>query len=176
MTDIERLEIGGCTIGITGPEAFVRELGIELTRLGFRDIHTDITPEKISREDTDILITFIGPGQSAESVISSGPTLYSFDFVKGAGVIVLLSEENGANLPHRNLRKWAAEYMAGYCAFWQVEGCEWLSEALPEITGGMTDTVALKTAAHLCARIAANIADGRMVKQFPRFYLCRNLY
>lgn len=47
--------------------------------------------------------------------------------------------------------------------------------ALPAIRDGKTSEVSLKTATHICARIAANIAVGRKVKHFPRFYLCKNL-
>ena len=45
----------------------------------------------------------------------------------------------------------------------------------PEALIGGGVGAALKTAAHICARIAANIAVGREVKHFPRFYLCKNL-
>ena len=74
-----------------------------------------------------------------------------------------------------NARLWAAGYMAGYCAFWNMEGCDWLQSALPKIRECMTSETAQRTAAHICARIAANIAVGREVKHFPRFYLCNNL-
>ena len=67
-----------------------------------------------------------------------------------------------------DLRQWAATYMAGYCAFWNVDGCEWLRDSLSDIRNGVTSNAALKTAAHICARIAANIAVGREVKHFQR--------
>ena len=73
------------------------------------------------------------------------------------------------------MRQWVAEYMLGYCAFWNVEGCDWLHDALPAIKENKTSEAAMKTAAYMCARIAANIAVGRDVKRYPRFYLCRNL-
>lgn len=69
------------------------------------------------------------------------------------------------------MRQATSEYMAGYCTFWNVEGYEWLQSALPAIREGKTSEAAMKTAAHICARIAANIAVGRKVKHFPKFYL-----
>ena len=56
-----------------------------------------------------------------------------------------------------------------------MEGCDWLQSNLPAIREGKTSETAKRTAAHICARIAANIAVGREVKHFPRFYLCKNL-
>ena len=98
-----------------------------------------------------------------------------FDFVNGAGVIVVMPEDERNLLSKPELRQWAATYMAGYCAFWNVEGCEWLRDSLPDIKNGVTSGASLKTAAYICARIAANIAVRREVKHFPRFYLCRNI-
>ena len=43
-----------------------------------------------------------------------------------------------------DLRLWAANYMAGYCAFWNVVGCEWLRDSLPDIRNGLTHHAALK--------------------------------
>ena len=53
--------------------------------------------------------------------------------------------------------------------------CEGLQFALPAIRDAKTSELAQRTAAHICARIAANIAVGRDVKHFPRFYLSKNL-
>ena len=103
------------------------------------------------------------------------PIIYPFDFVYGAGVIVIMPGDDNELQNKDNLRLWVAEYMTGYCAFWNVEGCEWLQSALPMIREGKTSDAAQRTAAHICARIAANIAVGRNVKHFPRFYLCMNL-
>lgn len=46
---------------------------------------------------------------------------------------------------------------------------------LPAIREAKTSEAAQRTAAHICAKIAANIAVGRNVKHFPRFYLSKNL-
>ena len=103
------------------------------------------------------------------------PIILPFDFVNGAGAIVVMPDDDRDILDKPDLRLWAVNYMAGYCAFWNVEGCEWLRDSLPDIRNGLTRHEALKTATHICARIAANIAVGREVKHFPRFYLCKNL-
>lgn len=101
------------------------------------------------------------------------PIIYPFDFVDGAGAIVVMPGDDNELHGKANARLWAAEYMDGYCAFWNMEGCDWLQSALPKIREGNTSVAAQRTAAHICARIAANIAVGREVKHFPRFYLCR---
>ena len=97
--------------------------------------------------------------------------IYPFDFVDGCGAIVVMPGDKFEYFE----REKAAEYMAGYCAFWNVQGCEWLDLAIPAIKRGETSESAMRTAAYVCAKITANIAVDRDVKHFPRFYLCKNL-
>jgi len=65
--------------------------------------------------------------------------------------------------------------MSGYCAFWNIDNSDWLRVVLPRIEQGEQSAKAQQTAACICARILANIAVGRDVKHFPRFYLSKNL-
>ena len=147
----------------------------ELDKLGFSDIADVAISEIINAQNTGIMIEYTGAGHSQSSDMSSIPVIYPFDFVDGAGAIVVFPEDERDWLGKQSMRQWAAEYMSGYCAFWNVEGCDWLHDALPAIKENKTSEAAMKTAAYICARIAANIAVGRDVKRYPRFYLCRNL-
>lgn len=151
MTNEERQLIASCPLSVTGGEAFISYITPELERLGFAAEYTEASDSPVVECNRD--------------------KIYPFDFVDGGGAIVV---------PHGDTfdftaRIKAAEYIAGYCAFWNVEGCEWLQLSLPAIQRGETSVAALRTAAYMCARIAANIAVGREVKKFPRFYLCKNL-
>ena len=123
----------------------------------------------------DIIVENVNEGNSCLSKDATIPLILPFDFVNGAGAIVVMPEDERDMLRKPNLRQWAATYMAGYCAFWNIDGYEWLRYSLSDIKNGVTNSTALDTAAHICARIAANIAVEREVKHFPRFYLCKNL-
>ena len=74
------------------------------------------------------------------------PITYPFDFVDGAGAIVVMPGDDNELHGKANARLWAAGYMAGYCAFWNMEGCDWLQSVLPKIKrrqderGGTTDS------------------------------------
>ena len=160
---------------IVGKGDFITYIKEELCKLGFCDMADVAMSEIINGQDTGILIEYIGNGLSQTSDINSIPVIYPFDFVDGAGAIVVFPEDERDWLEKQNVRQWAAEYMSGYCAFWNVEGCDWVHDALPAIKENKTSEAAMKTAAHICARIAANIAVGRDVKRYPHFYLCRNL-
>ncbi len=158
MTSVEKRRIADCRIAVVGATEFIDSIKAELQQLGFESIQIIILSEDCScTKVTDI------------------PLILPLDFVNGAGVIVFMPDDERDILCKPDLRQWAARYMAGYCAFWNVDGCEWLRDSLSDIRNGVTSSAALKTAVHVCARIAANIAVGREVKHFPRFYLCRNL-
>lgn len=163
-------------IVIAGSTDFTKNVKTELYKSGFKSItiisSTDWYPETVS---VDIIIEYMGNRSSGLKDNISIPIIYPFDFVDGAGAIVIISDDKNELQRKSYMRFWAAEYMAGYCAFWNIEGCEWLYSALSAIKEGKTSEAALKTAAHICARIAVNIAVNRKVKHFPKFYLCRNL-
>ena len=141
----------------------------ELRKLDFCKIPEVETCEIVNGKNAGILIEYTGVGLSQAKDINSIPVIYPFDFLEGAGAIVVFPEDERVWLEKQNVRQWAAEYMSGYCAFWNVEGCDWLYDAMPLIKGNITSEAALKTAAHICARIAANIAVGRNVKRYPRY-------
>lgn len=176
MTSEEKRLIADCRVMIIGASDFIDYVKAELYRSGFKSINI------VSEND---VLTEIGPvdmiaeyaGEACTHVKGNAaiPIIYPFDFVDGAGAIVVMPGDDNELHGKANARLWAAEYMSGYCAFWNVEGCDWLQSALHKIWEGKTSDAAQRTAAHICARIAANIAVGREVKHFPRFYLCKNL-
>lgn len=174
MTSDEKQLIQSCRIVIIGSTDFFTYIKDELTRFGFSklirypentDNHNGIT--------SDIQLEFIDAEISLADFDCPVPVICSFDFIAGAGAIVTFPGDDRSFLHKPGLRLRAAKYMAGYCAFWNIGGCEWLLDALPAIKAGRTNPDALKTAASLCARIAANIAVGCDVKRYPRFYLAQ---
>ena len=176
MTSEEKRLITDCRIMVIGVSGFINCVKAELDKSCFKsinivsgnDVHTEIRP-------VDMVAEYAGGAYTHIKGNAAIPIIYPFDFVEGAGAIVIMPGDDN-ELQHKdNLRLWAAEYMAGYCAFWNMEGCDWLHSALPKIREGKTSEAAQRTAAHICARIAANIAVGRNVKHFPRFYLSKNL-
>ena len=160
---------------IVGKGDFITYIKKELGKLDFCNIAEVEIGEIINGKNAGILIEYTGVGLSQARDMNSIPVIYPFDFIDGAGAIVVLSGDDRNWLEKQNVRQWAVEYMSGYCAFWNVEGCDWLHDALHAIKENRTSEAAMKTAAYMCARIAANIAVGRDVKRYPRFYLCRNL-
>lgn len=176
MTSEERRRIAGCRIAVVGAGEFIDSIKAELQQLGFESIQIISRSDKMPMpSNVDVIAENINEGSSCFSKDVTIPIILPFNFVNGAGAIVVMPDDDRDILDKPDLRLWAANYMAGYCAFWNVEGCEWLRDSLSDIRNGVTSNAALKTAAHICARIAANIAVGREVKHFPRFYLCKNL-
>ena len=176
MTSEEKRMIADCQIMVIGVSDFIDCVKAELIKSGFKSISIISALEELPDMDfTDMAAEYVGAERSCIKEEVKIPVIYPFDFVDGAGAIVIMPGDDN-ELQHKdNLRLWVAEYMVGYCAFWNVEGCEWLQSALSEIREAKTSDAAQRTAAHLCARIAANIAVGRNVKHFPRFYLSKNL-
>ena len=176
MTSEERRRIAGCRIAVVGACEFIDSIKAELQQLGFESIQIISSSNKQPAiSNFDVIAENVNEGSSCMSKETDIPLILPFDFVNGAGVIVVMPDDERDIICKPELRQWAATYMAGYCAFWNVEGCEWQRDSLPDIKNGVTSGASLKTAAYICARIAANIAVGREVKHFPRFYLCKNL-
>ncbi|MDE6795131.1 MAG: hypothetical protein K2J63_07475 [Muribaculaceae bacterium] len=175
MTNEKNQLIKECRIMIVGKDEFIVYIKEELCKLGFCDIVVGAMSEIINEQNDGILIEYTRDGAAESGNMSDIPMIYPFDFVDGAGAIVLFPGDDRSWLGKQDMRQWAADYMSGYCAFWNVEGCDWLYDAMPLIKGNITSDAAMKTVAYICARIAANIAVGRDVKRYPRFYLCRNL-
>lgn len=176
MTSEEKRLIADCRVMIIGTSDCIDIVKAELYRSGFKsinivsgnDVHAEIGP-------VDMVAEYVGETCTHVKGNATIPIIYPFDFVDGAGAIVVMPGDDSELHGKANARLWAAEYMAGYCAFWNMEGCDWLQSNLPVIKECKTSEAAQRTAAHICARIAANIAVGREVKHFPRFYLCKNL-
>ena len=176
MTTDEKRLIADCRIMVIGASDFIDNVNAELIKSGFSSItivsSLQAQPDLAS---ADMVAECVGEGRDCIKEELMIPIIYPFDFVDGAAAIVIMPGDDNELQRKDNMRLWAAEYMAGYCAFWNVEGCDWLQTALQSISAGKNSDGALRTAAHICARIAANIAVGRKVKHFPRFYLSKNL-
>lgn len=183
MTSEEKRLIADCRVMIIGTSDFIDYVKAELYRSGFKsinsgfrsinivsgnDVHTGIGP-------VDMVAEYAGEACTHVKGNVAIPIIYPFDFVDGAGAIVVMPGDDNELHDKANARLWTAGYMAGYCAFWNMEVCDWLQSALPAIREGKMSETAQRTAAHICARIASNIAVDREVKHFPRFYLCKNL-
>lgn len=176
MTSEEKRRIADCQIAVIGAIGFIDCIKAELKQSGFEYIQI-ISPsdEMTIPGKVDIIVENVNEGSSYLTKETTIPLILPFDFVNGAGAIVLMSDDDRDMLDKSDLRQWVATYMAGYCGFWNIEGYDWLRDSLHDIEKGFTSMAATKTAAHVCARIAANLAVVREVKHFPRFYLCRNL-
>ena len=176
MTSEEKRLIADCRVMIIGASDFIDYVKVELYRSGFKSINIMTANNGQTGIGTiDIIAEYVGEGYDCIEEAVKIPIIFPFDFVDGAGATVIMPGDDN-ELQHKdNLRLWVAEYMVGYCAFWNVEGCDWLQSALPAIREAKTSEAAQRTAARICAKIAANIAVGRDIKHFPRFYLCKNL-
>lgn len=172
MTNEEKRLITDCRIMVIATSDFIDAIKTELHELGFKSFSVisalDLIPEMRS---VDIIAEYVDDGASRIKGGAQVPIIYPFDFVDGAGAIVIMPGDDNELQHKADMRLWAAQYITGYCAFWNVEGCDWLKSALPAISEGKTNEAAAKTAAHITSRIAANIAVGRKVKHFPKFYL-----
>ncbi len=176
MTKEERHQINKCRIIIVGGGDFISYVKIELELIGFKEIcNVSETDSSKFSHDKGIIIEHIVDRIPLVAGVTNIPIIYAFDFIEGGGAIVVFPEDEKDFLNKHNIRVWAAEYLSGYCAFWNVEDSDWLHDILTFIKEGKTSMEAQKTAARICARIAANIAVSRDVKRYPRFYLSRNL-
>lgn len=174
MTTDEKRLIADCRIMVIGASDFIDNVNAELIKSGFSSISiVSSLQAQADLASADMVAECVGEGRYCIKEELMIPIIYPFDFVDGAAAIVIMPGDDNELQGKANARLWAAEYMAGYCAFWNMDGCDWLQSALPAIREGKTSEAAQRTAAHICARIAANIAVGRDVKHFPRFYLCR---
>lgn len=185
MTTDEKRLIADCRIRVIGASDFIDNVNAELIKSGFSSISiVSSLQAQADLASADMVAECVGEGRDCikeELMIpiiypfDLIPIIYPFDFVDGAAAIVIMPGDDNELQRKDNMRLWAAEYMAGYCAFWNVEGCDWLQTALQSISAGKNSDAALRTATHICARIAANIAVGRKVRHFPRFYISKNL-
>ena len=101
--------------------------------------------------------------------------IYAFDFINGAGAIVVSPEDVAELKAKLDLRKWMVYYTAGYCAFWQIENWEWLYEAVDRMVKGELSDSGIKTAKYMYDKLKEEINGGREIDRFPKLYLCKNL-
>lgn len=160
---------------VVATDEFVDLVIAELEQMGFSGIRSasGAGASKVSH-DVSIAIEHIAPGFPPSGIPADIPIIFAFDFIDGAGAVVLFPDDDREFLQGHSVRIRVAEYMSGYCAFWNIGGCDWLHDALPAIKDNETSEAAQRTAAHMCARIAANIAVGREVKRYPRFYIAES--
>lgn len=170
MTDKEKFKIQSCRVMIMGKGGFAETIKEALIKVGFLNIVYMETPSA----KADIAVDLVVDGISA-SMTEKMTVVYPFDFIEGGAAMVVLPDDRPEFWITCDIRLSAAKYMSGYCAFWNIDDSDWLRVALPRIEQGKQSAKAQKTAANICAGIVANIAIGRDVKHFPRFYLSRNL-
>lgn len=170
MTDGEKIKIESCRVMIVGEGGFADAVRRAVMELGFRNILCVEAPTG----SADMAVDMVMNGLTA-SFDCNMPVVYPFDFIEGGAAMVVFPDDKPELDTRGDVRLWAAKYVLGYCSFWNVEGNDWLRVVLPRIERGEVAAQARKTAACICARILANIAVGRDVKHFPRFYLSRNL-
>lgn len=174
MTKEEKRKIENCRVIIVGKGDLADAVGKALAEVGFPFITLEEDATAIGSVSAEIMVEpEMNVGLAAFDGI--GSVVYAFDLIKGAGAMVVNRGEKPDTGNYGDIRTWAAHYMAGYCAFWNVAGCDWLQLVLPMVERGEETDEAQAVAANLCARIVANIAVGRKVKKYPRFYLCRKL-
>ena len=109
-----------------------------------------------------------------KQVIEPELKIYAFDFINGAGAIVVTPEDIKELESKPDLRKWIIYYMAGYCAFWQMKNCDWLYEAVDAILNGEISNSGFRTAKYICDKLIEDINSGKEVDKFPKFYLFKN--
>ncbi len=170
MTDKEKNMIESCRIMIVGRSEFADAINTALQKVGFHNIIYVEAPI----ESADIAVDLAMNGISAQ-LGGKLPVVYPFDFIEGGAAMAVLPDDKVKFEVQGDVRLCAAKYMSGYCAFWNIDNSDWLRVVLPRIEQGEQSAKAQRTAACICARILANIAVGRDVKHFPRFYLSRNL-
>lgn len=174
MTKDEKRKIESFRVAIISTGILADHVKLEMENLGFTHIHIcdwhDMTALR-SYGAIIIDVDTLGFKQPGYDI----PVIYPFDFIEGGAVIVMEKGEDQDMAKCGNPRLWAARYISGYCAFWNIVGNDWLHMSMGKIADGKTNDDALKTSAYICAKIVANMAVGHEVKRFPRFYLCRNL-
>lgn len=169
MTDEEKNKIEGCRIMIVGKGCFADAINTALLKVGFHNIIYVDAPT----DSADIAVDLVMNGIAAK-LDGKLPVVYPFDFIEGGAAMVVLPGDKAEFEEHGDIRLWAAKYMSGYCAFWNMDNSDWLRIVLPRIEQGEQSAKAQRTAACICARILANIAVGCDVKHFPRFYLAES--
>ena len=110
-----------------------------------------------------------------EELKESQLKIYAFDFINGAGAVVVSPEDVAELETKPDIRNWMVYYTAGYCAFWQIENWEWLYEAVDRVVNGELSDSGIKTAKYMCDKLKEEINAGREVDRFPKFYLYKNL-
>ncbi len=170
MTSEEKNKIESCRIMIVGKGDFADAINTALLKVGFHNIIYVEAPTG----SADIAVDLEMNGISAR-LGGKLPVVYPFDFIEGGAAMVVQPDDKVELEAKGDVRLCAAKYMSGYCAFWNIDNSDWLRVVLPRIEQGEQSAKAQQTAACICARILANIAVGRDVKHFPRFYLSKNL-
>ena len=110
-----------------------------------------------------------------EELKESQLKIYAFDFINGAGAVVVSPEDVAELEAKPDPRKWMVYYTAGYCAFWQIENWEWLYEAVDRMVKGELSDSGIKTAKYMYDKLKEEINGGREIDRFPKLYLCKNL-
>lgn len=94
MTSEEKRRIAECRIAVIGTIEFIGSVKTELQQLGFESIQI-ITPsdEMPTPSNIDIIVESVNEGSSCLSKDATIPLIFPFDFVNGAGAIVVMPED-----------------------------------------------------------------------------------
>lgn len=134
MTSEEKRLIADCRIMVIGATNFIVCEKTELYKSGFKSINlAEANEGQMGIVAVDIVAEYVDKGRSSIKEEVKMPIIYPFDFVNGAGAIVIMPDDDNELQSKDNMRLWSAEYMAGYCAFWNVEGCDWLQTHSPPL-------------------------------------------
>lgn len=93
MTSEEKSLIADCRIMVIGVSDFIYCVKSELIKSGFKFI--SILSASEGRSDmsfTDMVAEYVGAGRSCIKDKVKIPIIYTFDFVEGAGAIVIMPE------------------------------------------------------------------------------------
>ena len=170
MTSEEKNKIESCRVMIVGKGDFADAVNTALLKVGFHNIIYTETPAGSADIAVDLVMNRI-----SGRLVGRLPVVYPFDFIEGGAAMVVPPDDKPEFAAKGDVRLCAARYMSGYCAFWNIDNSDWLRVVLPRIEQGEQSAKAQQTAACICARILANIAVGRDVKHFPRFYLVESV-
>lgn len=109
MTSEERRRIAGCRIAVVGACEFIDSIKAELQQLGFESIQIISSSNKQPAiSNFDVIAENVNEGSSCMSKETDIPLILPFDFVNGAGVIVVMPDDERDIICKPELRQWAA--------------------------------------------------------------------
>lgn len=91
MTSEEKRLIADCRIMVIGISDFINCVIAELDKSGFRSMNiVSVSNGKTITDSIDMIAEYAGYESACGSANAAIPIMYPFDFVKGAGAIVII--------------------------------------------------------------------------------------